>query len=451
MFPKNNSMINLRKIAVIGLIFALVPLWLRQGLAEQDAISESIPSLPAVNLEELIQTALERNPDIIAAKAEWLAEKKRIWIDSSLPDPMGEFDLMGSMRETRVGPEQNRYMISQDIPFPLKLWEKGKMAGDEARAAFARYHAVERDIVNELKKLYYELYYVDASIDAIGEIKEILKKFEGVAQARYANMSGAQRDVAKAQAEVSMSLEKLFMLRQKRESVIAMLNAILDHDPMTSVGKAIIPEKPVLEKSLTELINLSVLNRQEIKEMEAMVSKGRREKTLAKLDFIPDLNVGFDYTFVGDGFTTEAPDMDGRDSWMFPLRINLPIWPSRNIPAIQEAQKKLEASKARLKKAENTAFYEVKDAYHRFDSARQIVDLYETAVIPQAKLALSADQAGYESGRVDFLTLLDSERVYLNAKLTHIEFFAESLKSYADLVRAAGLDLNKDVIARQNS
>jgi len=434
------------------LVLLVTLLWIVQGgLALCFAKESSAPERPQVGrdqnelntpsmaLKDLVQEALLRSPDIILTRAEWLAAKERRWIESSLPDPMAGYDIMGGMRETRVGPEEQRFMISQDIPFPLKLWEKGKAAGDEARAAEARYHATERDVINQIEKLYYELYFIDASLEVIDEIKNILKKSEGVAQARYSNLSGAQRDVAKAQAEVSMSLERLFMLKQQRETVTAMMNALLDQDPMTVLGKAERPAKPVLKYTLVELVNLSVKNRKEIQEMEAMVSKSNREKKLAKLNFIPDLNVGFEYTQVGSGMTDD-PD-DGRDSWMFPLRINLPIWFNRNIPQVKEAQKNLEANRARLLKAKNTTFYEVKAAYHAFDSAMQISELYETAVIPQAKLALMADQAGYESGKTGFLDLLDSERVYLNAKLTHIQLFTEALKSYADLVRATGLDL----------
>ncbi len=395
-----------------------------------------------VRLDDLIHAAELQNPDIIAAKAEWLAQKKRIWIDSSLPDPMAGYDIMGAMMETRVGPQENRFSVSQEVPFPLKLWEKGKIADDEARAAYQRYLAAQRDVVNQLTKFYYELYFVDASLNTIEEVKALLKKFEGVAEARYANLSGTQRDVAKAQAEVSMSLEKLFVLTQARKSTSAMIKLLLNYDPLASIGKAALPAKPVLNHSLPDLINLAVQNRQEIKEMEAIVSKSRRTKTLRKLDFIPDVNVGFEYTQVGSGETTDADD--GRDSWMFPLRINIPLWWNRNVPAVQEAQKILEANQARLKKATHTAYHEVEDAYYRFDSAMKIAELYETAVIPQAQIALSSDQAGYEAGKTDFLNLLDSERVFLTAKLTHIQMLTEALKSHADLVRATGLDFAKE-------
>lgn len=415
--------------------FKTFVIFLALGWAGSSAVSRA----ETVRLEELIESARLDNSDIIAAKAEWEAQKKRVWIDSSLPDPMGGYDIMGSMTETRVGPEKNRFMVSQEVPFPLKLWEKGKMADDQAKAAYQRYRAVERDVTNELTKSYHDLYFVDESLRTIEEVKSLLKKIEATAQARYSNLSGTQRDVAKAQAEVSMSIEKHFVLTQARQSTAAMINEILNHDPMTEVGKAVLPAKPVLHKTLLELINLAVQNRAEIKEMEALVSKSRRQKTLAKLNFIPDVNVGFQYTQVGSGMTTDPSD--GRDSWMFPLRIKLPLWWNRNIPEIQEAQKIIEANEARLKKATHNAYHEVEDAYWRLDAALKITALYETAIIPQAQLALSSDEAGYEGGKIDFLNLLDSERVFLNAKLTYVQMLTQALKAYADLVRTTGLDL----------
>ena len=398
---------------------------------------EEIAAPGTLNLNDLIQQALEKNAEIAAAKAEWLAAKKRILASWALPDPVGGYDIMGSMVETATGPQKNRFMVSQEVPFPAKLLEKRKAAKAEANGIYARYRALELDITNKLSRLYYQLYYIDASLDTLAEVKDLLKKIEGVAQARYSGMTGTQRDVAKAEAEFSVNLEKLYTLQQQRESVEAQMNALLDQDPMNSIGKATFPAKPVLKNTLVELVNLAVQNRQAIKEAEAMVSKTHYSKRLAQLAYLPDVNVGFEYTRVGK----DMADNDGRNTWMFPLRFNIPLWQNRIIPEIQEAQKLEEAQKAKLIAAKNQTFFEVKDAYYRFESSGKIADLYDAAIIPQAKIALSADQAGYEAGKTDFLNLLDSERVYLNAKLSQVQFYTESLKAYADLSWATGLDL----------
>ncbi|MBI4041915.1 MAG: TolC family protein [Deltaproteobacteria bacterium] len=443
-----------RWIEVFAILFLLI--WSSRGSGEE--ISEKLETLHAgtptltlphqgggnnfsesIKLEDLIQIALEKNPDVIAAREEWAAAKKRVWIDTGLSDPTAGYDIMGAMRETRVGPEKHRFMVEQEIPFPWKLYEKGKMASEGAKAAHARYRAVERDVITSIKRFYYDLYFTDASIAVVEKVKEIMKRIERVAAARYASLTGGQRDVVKAQIEVAVSIEKIYTLQQMRESIVAMLNALLDQPPLTSIGRAVEPEKPVLKTPLSELIDLALQNRQEIQEMEALVEKSRHAKRLAKWSYIPDLKAGFEYTWVDSGTTSDP--MDGRDQWMFPLRITIPLWQNRIIPEIQEARRNLLATEARLARAKNQTYFEVRDAYSKLDASLKMATLYETSVIPQAKIALSSDQAGYEAGKEEFINLLDSERIFLNAQLSYVQFVTEALKNNADLVRSTGLDL----------
>ena len=63
------------------------------------------------------------------------------------------------------------------------------------------------------------------------------------------------------------------------------------------------------------------------------------------------------------------------------------------------------------------------------------------ALLPQAKLAFYSDQAGYEAGRTDVLNFLDSEEVYLNAKIAYYQALADALKSFAAIERAVGVDM----------
>ena len=129
---------------------------------------------------------------------------------------------------------------------------------------------------------------------------------------------------------------------------------------------------------------------------------------------------------------TSDPD-DGRDAWMVPLKINVPLWQNRLIPSVLEAKRNLRASQAKLAQAENLSEYDVKDAYYRFTAAKQVVEVYQHALIPEAQVAFQSDQAGYEAGRTDVLNLIDSERVYLNAQVAYYQALAEALQSFAPL------------------
>lgn len=399
-------------------------------------------NIASVRLDEMVQEALEKNPDIVAAKATWDASRKRILASWALPDPMVGMDIMGEMTETRVGPQENRVMASQQIPFPWKLWEKRKVAQAKSRIEEQRYQMIRRDTLYQLKKTFYEMYEADASLLVIENIHGILSKFEEVSQSRYANQSGGQRDVAKAQAEVSMTMEQQLMFTQRRESQAVFVNALLNRSPMQAMETIAQPAKPELTLTFTELMNKAVEYRQEIKEREAILNESQHAKRLAQLENIPDANVGFVYTQVGGG-TTTSPE-DGKDSWMIPVSINVPLWQNRIIPEIQAAKQEVKAAEAKLLGARNETFYRVRDAYLRYESSSKIVTLYETAVLPQAELALNSDQSGYEAGKTDFLNLLDSERVYLNAKLSYVRIYTEMLKSYTDLVYVTGLEDEKE-------
>lgn len=416
--------------------------WLSLALVlPSPVLAEETPA-PVLQLEEVVAEGLQHNPALIAAQERWRAARLRVPQASALPDPMLGYAVMGTMLETRLGPQENVVDVEQTVPFPGKLWKRRQMAAAEANAAQAQMEAAKLDIIVQLSAVYYDLYATDATIATVEELHDTFKRLESVAQARYGAQGGSQRDVAKAQAELSGTEETLVTLRQRRQSLAARLNALLDRDPDTPAGHTVTPELPTVSATGEQLVDIAKQHRPELREASAMVTRDQHAQALAKLEYLPDVSVGFEYSQIGSGKTTD-PD-DGRDAWMVPLKVNIPLWQNRLVPSVLEARRNLKASQARAAQEENTAEYEVKDAYFRFTSAKQIVELHRNALIPEAELAFRSDQAGYEAGRVDILNLIDSERLYLNAQVTFYQALAEALKSHAALERAVGTTLTTE-------
>lgn len=395
-----------------------------------------------VALEDLIREVLANNRELQAAREELQAARHRVPQSSALPDPVLGYAIMGPDLETRLGPQRGIYEFEQMVPFPGKLIEKRGMAAAEVEAASARFKLVERDVIFRVSEVYYDLYTLDATLQVVEEVKQVLKNFESIASARYSSQKGEQRDVAKAQVEVSETLEKIYMLNQQRESLVAMLNALLNRRPPGSFAGFRSSELPVLSLSLSDLLQKARENRPELLEAMAMRKREQHAKTLAKYEYAPDISIGFQYTKIGEGMTSE-PD-DGKDAWMIPLKFTFPLWQNRIVPVIQEAKSNLKASEAKLEQTENFTDYEIKNAYYRFTSAKKIIELYQNALIPEAELAFRSDQAGYEGGKTDILNLIDSERVYLNAKIVYYQVLAETLKNFAAIERITGMGLLKE-------
>ena len=106
--------------------------------------------------------------------------------------------------------------------------------------------------------------------------------------------------------------------------------------------------------------------------------------------------------------------------------------------AVGEAQARLQSAKAELRRQQDRVRKEVEQAFLRARTALLQRDLYVTTHVPQAELALSASEIAYQTGKLDFLSLIDSVRAIESAHLDHIEAEASFEKAFADLERAVG-------------
>lgn len=390
-------------------------------------------------LEILIEEALGNNPQIQAEYFKWKASEYKIKQAKSLVDPMASVTLPGEHIQTRLGPQERKYGISQKIPFPGKLNLKGRIQDRQARMTREQFEAVKREIIKNVKMVYYDLYWIDRSIDVTLEQKDLLENLERVARRKYEANLAHQQDVLKAQLELSRLEDKLYILRQQRRSLEARLNSLLNRKNSVPVGRVIDVEPMAFTYPLEDLTAAAGEWKQELKAADFAVEKAKFEKSLAKMDYLPDFTFGFEYVEIGGGETT-MPD-DGQDAWMGMVSVNLPIWFDRLNAQVQEKKANIEAAQKNLDNVGNNVIFEVQDMYFKIQAYGDIVTLYETTLIPQARQAFDAARVAYESGKVDFLNWLDAENRLLQTELAFYKSVADYNKSIAFLERIVGKDL----------
>jgi outer membrane protein TolC len=126
---------------------------------------------------------------------------------------------------------------------------------------------------------------------------------------------------------------------------------------------------------------------------------------------------------------------------MVGVSVNLPLWFGRISAARREAQAGVAEGVAATAGARDRVAFEVQEAYARvLDSAHE-AGIVRHAELPVNQRALGAARAGYESGRNDFLTLLNAERDLTRARLAEIRVAAEYRMGLADLEQAVGVAL----------
>ena len=393
----------------------------------------------AENLDELIEEALNNNPNIQVGYNMWKADEYKVTQARSLPDPMVHYGYFGESIETRVGPQEHKIGGSLKVPFPAKLVVKGRSQKKSAKMSKEEYEATKREIIRGVKVIYYDIYWVDKAIQITKEEKSILESLEKVAKRKYESNTAPQQDVIKAQVEITKLINKLFTLQENRKSLVSRMNSILNR-PRNSTFKLTGNVTP--QKMLHDLEQLQLMaseSRQELKKAHIAIKKAEHEKSLAKLGYVPDFTFGFDYTVIGSGSTT-MPN-DGKNAWIGTASINLPIWFHTLNSQVKEKKAMLAARKKSYENIKNVVSYEVEDIYYKISSYKDIIELHRTALIPQTEQVFDAARVGYESGKVDFLNWLDAERTLLQTRLSYYRAIVDYQKAVANLERVIGQNI----------
>jgi outer membrane protein TolC len=393
----------------------------------------------AVTLDSLIDEALDNNPRLQSAYSEWKAEEYKARHVRGLPDPQASYGYFGESIETRIGPQEHKYGVSQNIPFPGKLGLKGKAQDRRAGMLREQYGVRGREIIKDVKFLFYDIFWVDKAIQITEEEKTIIESLERVAQRKYESNLVSQQDVIRAHVELSKLIDKLFLLKQNRKSLEARANMLLARPRSSQLGKTGDIEIVQFNYELNELHRMADESSQQLIAARLDMERAEYERSLARLDYFPDFTFGFDYIEVGSGHTTQPND--GDDAWMGKVAINVPIWFGKLDAKLKEKKALLESRKKNHKDAENLIDYEVEDLYFKITTYKDIVSLYKTALVPQAEQAFTSAKTGYETGKVDFLTWLDAEKVLLQTRLAYFKGIVDYQKSIAYLERIVGRDL----------
>ena len=81
---------------------------------------------------------------------------------------------------------------------------------------------------------------------------------------------------------------------------------------------------------------------------------------------------------------------------------------------------------------------QVKDALARVASSQAQVDLIKNTIIPQARQTMQSALSGYQSGKGDFLMLIDTQKMLLMAQQDYHMAVMSLITNQANLERAIG-------------
>ncbi len=396
---------------------------------------------PSVGVNAIVREVLTANRQLKAARLRWEALGERPKIVGSLPDPMLSYGYFFDNVETRVGAQNQRVGASQKIPFPGKLSLASRRAKQEALVAAWEYQTLARELILRAKDAYYDLYQVERSGEVLNSELDLLGAVTKSSQARYETGEAQQPDVLRAQLTTSDIQKRLLDLTQQREVALARLNALRNrrqNSPLevtTVLSSTSLPDR-------SRAMAIALQYRQELQQAGVAIDRDRIGLSIARMDRLPDLTFGVDYTQVNRNIFSDPPD-NGHDAVVASVSVNVPIWFGKLKAEEREAAKRLEQSQATAEDMRNNVEADVQSAWFRAQLSHDQLLLYRQTLVPQAEQSFAATRAGYESAKSSFIDLLDSERALLALRLGEVMSETDLARAMAQLERAVGVDLSQ--------
>ncbi len=395
-------------------------------------------------LADLIQEALVNNPRLEAAGQRTLAAEKALPQAGALPDPQLTLGLMNLPVNSFAFDQEpmtgKLISVMQMFPFPGKQALATNIAEDEAAAVKLQQAEIRNQIVQMVKRAYYDLYAIDRAAETVEKNKALMEQFVQAAEIKYATGSGLQQDVLRAQVELSKLEDDSTMWQQKRLAAAARLNALLNRPADAPFG--ITPKELALPEASPPLFSpIQIEERRPL--LQAWLkrlSKAETAVALARRDRWPNFTLGASYS-QRDNLAT---GMIMHDFFSATVSLNIPLYSSRKQSA-KVAEKELDetALAAEYKNVRSEVLAEIESLRAELERNRKRVELYQGGILLQAQQSLESAQMGYQVGKVDFLTLITNWMMVENYELQYFFALADYHKALAGYDLATGEEAPK--------
>ena len=401
----------------------------------------TVQAIEVLTLHTAVNRVLLANPGLAAIEARAKALAEIPDQAGALSDPSLSVNLanlpLDSFSFTQEGMTQFQLGITQALPYPGKLALRSQAAQHEAMAAGEDVNEKRLQLVRDVKTVWWNLFYVDRALEVIARNQVLLKQFVDVAETRYTVGRGLQQDILLAQLELSKLSDSAIRVQNIRENEAVRLNLLMDQP----AGQAVLLPV-VVDETLLTLMSVDVLQQRVETARPSLVAQikrlgaARNRVDLAKKDYRPDFKVGAVYG-LRNGNNPDGSRRSDFGSIMFSM--NLPLYSgSKQDRAVDQRNAEWIQQKYRLHDQRNQVASQVQQAMIDYRRAGERTQLFQQEIIPQARQTVDAMLAGYQVGKVDFLSLIRSQTTLYNYETQYWKALSGANQALARLIAAVG-------------
>ncbi len=400
-------------------------------------------------LSELIAVALRDNSDLRVATARVDEYYGRYGVTRADLFPQAGYGGGASRSEATqrgptpvpsgISPFYNLYQAQLSVSWEIDLWGKLRRATEAARADLMATEearsGVILSLVTSVATAYVDLRSLDRQLEIAKDTARSREESMNIFEQRFKHGIISEMELNQARSEYYDALSRIPALEKEIRQQEDMTSLLLGRNP-----GAIPRGKTLYEISLPAvpagLPSDLLASRPDIRQAEQQLISANANIGVAKAQYFPSISLTglFGWTSTDFHRLFNGPAR----AWSYAGTLSGPIFTASKISGQVRAAKALQQEALfGYQKAIQNGFREFEDALIDQDRTRQQLDALSKRVESLASYSRLA-RLRYENGYSSYIEVLDAERSFFNAQMSHAQTHDQLLHALVNLYKAMG-------------
>lgn len=376
-------------------------------------LANTLPTYPEMTLSDALSLTLTYNPELKSSIYQIQSKKGEVIQSSLLPNPEIEMemeDFGGNGEFAGFDSAESKIRLSQLIELGGKRHKRRRVACYDQSLSNWDYETIKLDLLERTTTAFMEVLFSQEQLILVTDIHKLAYEVYDTVKQRVD--AGKVSPLEESKASVALSTTQIEKEKTERRLLSAkrMLASFWGQEQI---------EVNQVKGNLEELVSVP-----EFKELLPFVMKNpdlirykdefQFRKAILELEnsrAIPDV-------VVSGGIKKFQESNDY--AFLVTLTIPIPIF-DRNQGRSYSARSQLHRKKEEYistKVQIRTKLYEI---FQTLSTAYYEAQMLKDSILPNAKYAFDASNIGYREGKFDYLTVLDAQRTYFNAKNQYLD------------------------------
>jgi outer membrane protein len=294
------------------------------------------------------------------------------------------------------------------------------------------------DLIRRVKEAYYSILKAEKILGVANQTVEQVTEHVKVAKAFYEVGLTPKNDLLEAEVELAQTKQDLIRAENGLSIAKSKFNTELRRDINEKVTIEDILTYVPSSEELDDCIQRAYEQRPEMQEVKVKVEQAKKEVTLARSDYFPDLAFKFNYERVGDKTNVQGNDFRDAERWEVAIGAEWTFWEwGKTHFSVNESKVRLlQAIDAEIQVRDSVTL-EVKEAFLNLKESEKNIFVAET-VIEQAKENFRMNKERYQEQVATTTDVLDAQTLLTQAEKNYYHALSDYNIDRARLERAIG-------------